>query len=97
MPARSLLSICCLFTLHTHFKVRNSTDPQGYEFTSQLYFDDALTDEVYTQVPYNTRGQRDMRNERDRIYQDGGEQLTLQLTPDETGYTGTFNIGLQIA
>ena len=83
--------------VHIHFKVRNSTDPQGYEFTSQLYFDDAVTDQVYARAPYRLRGQRDMRNERDRIYQSGGEQLTLQLVPDEVGYTGNFNIGLQMA
>ena len=84
-------------TVHVHFKVRNSIDPQGYKFTSQLYFDDALSDQVYAQAPYNSKGQRDMRNGNDHIYQDGGEQLTLQLTPDKAGYTGTFNIGLQMA
>lgn len=83
--------------VHVHFKVRNSTAPQGYEFTSQLYFDNALTDQVYTQAPYNTTEQRPIRNERDFIYRDGGEQLTLQLAPEAAGYTGTFNIGLQMA
>lgn len=83
-------------TVHAHFKVRNSTAPQGYEFTSQLSFDDALTDQVYTQAPYSSRGQRDMKNGSDHIYQDGGEQLTLQLTPEKEGYTGTFDIGLQM-
>ena len=84
-------------TVHAHFKVRNSTDSQGYEFTSQLYFDDALTDQVYDQAPYSRRGQRDTKNGSDHIYQDGGERLTLQLTSDEEGYTGTFSIGLQMA
>ena len=81
--------------VHIHFKVRKTTHSQDYEFTSQLYFDDALSDRVYTQAPYNNRGQRNVRNQRDRIYQDSGDQLTLQLTPEEAGYTGTFNIGLQ--
>lgn len=83
--------------VHAHFKIRNSTDPQSYEFTSQLYFDDALSDQVHAQDSYSSRGQRDVRNGRDRIYQDGGEQLTLQLTEAEEGYTGTFDIGLEIA
>lgn len=83
--------------VHAHFKIRNNTEAQGYEFTSQLYFDDALTDQVHAQAPYSSKGQRDMRNGRDRIYQDGGEQLTLQLTEAEEGYTGTFDIGLEIA
>jgi protocatechuate 3,4-dioxygenase beta subunit len=31
--------------VHIHFKIRDSPESeQGYEFTSQLYFDDALTD-----------------------------------------------------
>src|SRR5215204_1757418 len=39
--------------VHIHFKIRDSPESeQGYEFTSQLYFDDALTDEVFTQEPY---------------------------------------------
>ena len=85
-------------TVHTHFKIRSdATAQQGYEFTSQLYFDDALSDDVFSQSPYNSRGERDMRNERDRIYQSGGQQLTLQLTKAEEGYVGTFDIGLQIA
>ena len=83
--------------VHAHFKIRNNTDPQGYEFTSQLYFDDALTDQVHAQALYSSQGQRDMRNGRDRIYQDGGEQLTLQLTKAKEGYTGTLDIGLEIA
>ncbi len=83
--------------VHAHFKIRNNTDPQGYEFTSQLYFDDALSDRVHAQAPYSSKGQRDMRNASDRIYQNGGEQLTLQLTEAEGGYTGTFDIGLEIA
>ena len=84
-------------TVHAHFKIRDSSNSQGYEFTSQLYFDDVLSDQVYAQAPYNSRGQRDIRNGNDRIYQDGGDQLTLQLTPNKEGYTGTFNIGLQMA
>lgn len=84
-------------TVHTHFKIRSSdSSQQGYEFTSQLYFDDSLTDQVHAQSPYSTKGQRDMRNNRDRIFQNGGEQLTLQLTQAEEGYRGTFDIGLEI-
>lgn len=85
-------------TVHTHFKIRSdAAAQQGYEFTSQLYFDDALSDQVFTQAPYNSRGQRDVQNEGDRIYQDSGDQLMLQLTPGDQRYTGIFNIGLEIA
>jgi protocatechuate 3,4-dioxygenase beta subunit len=65
-------------TVHIHFKIR--TDPTaawGYEFTSQLYFDDALTDVVHTRTPYAGKGQRTMKNSDDRIYSNGGEQLLL--------------------
>jgi len=85
-------------TVHIHFKIRtDSASGRGYEFTSQLYFDDALTDRVYAQAPYAARGQRTQRNDRDGIFQDGGEQLMLQLTKDAQGYMGTFDMGLEMA
>ncbi len=83
-------------TVHIHFKVRSAAGGgPGYEFTSQLYFDDELTDEVFTRPPYAGRGPRGVRNEGDRIFTNGGDQLLLQLTPDEGGYTGVFEIGVQ--
>lgn len=85
-------------TVHIHFKVRtNSVADQGYEFTSQLYFDDATTDRVHAQAPYSTRGQRSQKNTEDGIFQQGGEQLLLALKPSGQGYTGTFDIGLRTA
>ncbi|HEX9943889.1 MAG TPA: intradiol ring-cleavage dioxygenase [Thermoanaerobaculia bacterium] len=82
-------------TVHLHFKVR--TDPaaaQGYEFTSQLYFDDSLTDRVHAREPYARKGQRTRRNRDDGIFQNGGEQLMLALTGDEQGYVAQFHIGI---
>ena len=84
-------------TVHVHFKIRGGANQQSFEFTSQLYFDDALTDQVYAQAPYSNREQRDVRNVRDRIYQDGGDQLMLQLSRTEDSYIGTFDIGLEVA
>lgn len=84
-------------TVHIHFKIRtDAASERSYAFTSQLYFDDALTDIVHAQSPYVAKGQRSLKNDQDGIFQDGGEQLLLQLTKDTTGYVGTFNIGLQI-
>ncbi len=83
-------------TVHIHFKIRSTENSQGYEFTSQLYFDDELNDRVGAQTPYSSRGQQGIRNKQDRIYQNGGQQLMLGLTPDEEGYTGVFDIGLEI-
>ena len=83
-------------TTHIHFKIRtNSASQPSYEFTSQLYFDDALTDQIYAQAPYSTKGQRPSKNDRDGIFQDGGDQLTLQLTKETQGYVSIFNIGLE--
>ena len=69
----------------------------GHEFTSQLYFDDAITDQVFALKPYFVRGKRDTTNNRDGIYRRGGNQLMLQLSKDPQGnYLGTYNIGFQI-
>ncbi|MBW4574252.1 MAG: intradiol ring-cleavage dioxygenase [Aphanothece sp. CMT-3BRIN-NPC111] len=85
-------------TVHIHFKVRtNATSGQNYEFTSQLYFDDSITDRVYVQAPYASKGQRRQKNTEDRIFRDGGEQLLLTLTETSQGYAATFDIGLQTA
>ena len=79
-------------TVHIHFKIRIN----GYDFTSQLFFDDAFTDQVYLQEPYNQRGERNTRNERDGIYGNGGSQLLLNVTQNGSGYSAVFDIGLQI-
>jgi hypothetical protein len=39
-----------------------------YEFTSQLYFDDAISNQVLALAPYNTKGNRDQTNATDGIY-----------------------------
>ncbi|MEA5623228.1 intradiol ring-cleavage dioxygenase [Nostoc sp. UHCC 0251] len=85
-------------TVHIHFKVRtNGISGQGYEFTSQLYFDDAISDRVYTQAPYASKGQRTQKNADDGIFADGGEQMLLKLTKNGQGYAATFDVGLQMA
>jgi protocatechuate 3,4-dioxygenase beta subunit len=82
--------------VHIHFKIRLFTGTQQtYEFTSQFFFDDNLSDQIFTQSPYNTRGTRNTRNSNDGIYNGGGSQLLLTLTPSGQGYLTTFDIGLQ--
>jgi protocatechuate 3,4-dioxygenase beta subunit len=84
-------------TVHIHFKIRTDPGSQaGYEFTSQLYSDDAVTDQVHTLPPYSAKGQRTLRNNDDGIYRNGGSQLMLQLTGDTQGYAAIFDIGLQM-
>ena len=83
--------------VHIHFKIRtNPESRRGYEFTSQLYFDEALTDQIYAQAPYAANGHRTSRNKQDGIFRDGGDQLILQLTRQPPGCVGTFDIGLQM-
>ena len=81
-------------TVHIHFKVRTDPDSaQGYEFTSQLFFDDALSDQVLAQPPYNIGSDR-TRNDQDRIYSD---LLLLTVTPADGGYAATFDLGLDLS
>ncbi|OJW06322.1 MAG: hypothetical protein BGO39_25480 [Chloroflexi bacterium 54-19] len=85
-------------TVHIHFKIRSALGAtQQHTFTSQLFFDDTLTDTVFTGAPYSSRGTRDTRNANDNIYRSGGSTLLLNLTKEGDGYTATFNIGVSIA
>ena len=89
-------------TVHIHFKIR--TDPesdQGYEFTSQLFFPEDLTDEVQAQAPYASKGYRNTLNVNDSIFQGSDGLLTLEPVAfeedEESGYKATFGIGLDLS
>lgn len=84
---------------HIHFKVR--TDPAAApvkEFTSQLFFDDALSDAVHASGgAYAAKGASGRtRNADDAIYQGGGDQLLLDVRPAAGGYATTFHIGMLV-
>ncbi|HEX9676214.1 MAG TPA: intradiol ring-cleavage dioxygenase [Anaerolineales bacterium] len=83
-------------TVHIHFKIRTGVE-QGesafYEFTSQLFFDEALNDEVHAQQPYASKGPRNTLNSVDRIYDD---RLLLAASEAAQGYAAAFDIGLQL-
>ncbi len=82
-------------TVHIHFKIRTDPDAaQGYEFTSQLFFDEALSDQIHAQEPYASKGYRNTLNANDRIY---SPELLLTAVPDATGYTATFDVGLDLS
>jgi protocatechuate 3,4-dioxygenase beta subunit len=84
--------------VHIHFKIRTDAAAQrGYEFTSQVYFDEALTDRVHALPPYAEKGQDRVRNERDGLFRNGGTQLMLHVTENDGVYTGTFDVGLELA
>jgi len=84
-------------TVHIHFKIRtNAGASGGTEFTSQLFVDDAISDAVFANAPYSTKGNRGVRNNGDSIYGQSGGQLTLALAGDAgSGFTTTFEVGLQ--
>jgi protocatechuate 3,4-dioxygenase beta subunit len=84
-------------TVHIHFKIRTALMARrSFEFTSQLYFNDDLTDRVHTASPYATAGPRTTRNQQDWIFRRGGNQLLLAATQTADGYSATFPIGLQL-
>ena len=87
-------------TAHIHFKIRLPAAPGSsagsQEFTSQLYFDDALSDRVFAAAPYTSRSKRAMHNADDFLYRHGGNQLLLDLQLDGAGYVTVFDVGVQV-
>lgn len=89
--------------VHIHFKVRTpaaqaqSAGASTWEFTSQLFFDDALTDRVFAAAPYAGKGPRDRRNADDGIYRAGGSKLMLAVAPNGSGQRASFDIGLDLS
>jgi protocatechuate 3,4-dioxygenase beta subunit len=84
--------------VHIHFKIRSeSSSRRGLEFTSQLYFDESITDEVHKRTPYNSKGRRTTTNDADFAFRRGGKQLIPSLAKDTQGYAARFEIGLRVA
>ena len=90
-------------TVHIHFKIRTPAAAARagrdgtYDFTSQLFFDEALSDRVFAQAPYAGRGRRDTTNARDGIFRASGSQLMLAVKPSGGGYAASFDIGLDLS
>lgn len=83
--------------VHIHFKIRTDPgDDTGFDFTSQVYFDDGLTDRVHEGESYLAKAGERPRNLDDRIYRGGGSQLMLDVTEADGTYRATFDVGLQI-
>ena len=87
--------------VHIHFKIRTYSGSQKtFEFTSQIFFDDAISDEVYKQSPYSSRGARDTRNATDMVYasnHNSGASLVANVSQSAAGYRATFGIGLRLS
>ena len=80
-------------TVHIHFKIHHNTSEQSKVFTSQLFFDDSFTDQVFAKEPYASKGQRITLNSNDNIYQDA---LRVDVAQANDGYATSFDIGLQL-
>ena len=69
-------------TAHIHSKVHLSNREA---LTTQLFFDEAVTDEVYRQEPYASDAGRDTSNATDSIFD---ADLVLTTTKEDDGYLG---------
>ena len=73
--------------VHIHAKVALTNTEL---LTTQLYFDDDLSDEIFAEAPYDSR--RRTMNATDGIYD---ESTTLTLEDDGDGYLGLITIGVR--
>jgi hypothetical protein len=77
--------------VHIHVKVHVGGN---VVHTGQFFFNDTVTDAVYTRAPYNTRGARDLRDSSDSIYRNGGSKSLLAVTKNGAGYVGRITMGV---
>jgi protocatechuate 3,4-dioxygenase beta subunit len=91
--------------IHIHDKVRTFNGwEKTSEWTSQLYFDNSVNEQVHKQPPYNNHGPPGISNEQDGIYtgastdqlvqSNNGKHLMVNLSKEGQSYLGTFNIVL---
>src|SRR6059036_3077963 len=76
------------------------------EWTSQLYFNNSMNQQVHKQAPYSNHGPPQTTNEEDVVYsgasadgliqKDSGEKLIVNLTNNDSGCVGEFNIVLNV-
>ncbi|MGA7899792.1 MAG: intradiol ring-cleavage dioxygenase [Nitrososphaeraceae archaeon] len=92
--------------IHIHDKVRifNGSE-KTLDWTSQLYMNNSVNEQVHNHPPYSIHGVPELTNEQDAIYagpstdhlirSNTGKHLILDLTKDgQQSYLGTFNIVL---
>jgi protocatechuate 3,4-dioxygenase beta subunit len=81
--------------VHIHFKVRTFSGGQrSSEFTSQWFFTESTTGEVYRDAPYSSRGKPDTPNSRDNIYASNGDELTVTVAKSGGTYAANYDIGI---
>ena len=74
-------------TTHIHFKVHVSST---MESTSQIYFPEEITAEIYRSAPYDQRGQKDTANAGDGIAVASPTPLAEVTGDASSGYTATI-------
>ena len=77
--------------MHIHAKVHID---RATALTTQMFFDEDVTDAVYTNDPYAEHGGRDTINDTDGIF-DAGLVMTLAERGD--GYIGVMTFGVDSA
>jgi protocatechuate 3,4-dioxygenase beta subunit len=75
-------------TAHLHLKVHLDA---ATVLTTQLFFDDAISDAVYATAPYSAHPGRDTRNDGDAFYQPAGQ---LRLEQDGGRWLGAIVLGV---
>lgn len=91
--------------VHIHFKIRAPWAPGAkvtdansqYDFTSQLFFDDALNNKVFAAAPYASKGLPDRTNQDDGIFRESNGSLLVKLAQTDQGYAGKFDVGLDLS
>lgn len=89
--------------VHIHLKLRwpdgdaqgRGKEWRGKEWTSQLYFDDRITDRVHAHPAYDRSGKRRPRNQDDLLFRHGGRELMLALAEAGDGYVASFDLGVR--
>jgi protocatechuate 3,4-dioxygenase beta subunit len=92
-------------TIHIHDKIRTFNGlEKTMEWTSQIYFDNSINQQVHTELPYRNHGPPQTSNEEDGIYtgpstdglmqRNSGEELMVHLIKEGHSFLGTFNIVL---
>ena len=77
--------------VHIHVKVHVGGN---VVHTGQLFFPDALTQEVYKAAPYAARGNPSTTDAQDSIFVNGGRRGLLALKKSGAGYVGTIAMGV---
>src|SRR5207245_8716341 len=75
--------------VHIHIKVHVGG---SVVHTGQLFFSDALTNQVYKAAPYRARGNPDVTDAADSIYRNGGSRSLLHPVKSGSGYLASMGM-----